>query len=108
MISYEYFNVMDADELTKLDGIGKLVAKRIILNRPFRTNKDLLKIKGLGKQTLTKLGIVLSTRAKKDKTEYFMDNVLVDVSTRAYAKNTNTGKVDYFWRIPREYRQYLG
>lgn len=108
MLSYQDFNTLDEKALCKLGGIGKLVAKRIILNRPFRTNKDILKIKGLGKNTLVKLGVELKTRRKRDKTTYIVDGEVVDVSSLAYAKDVITGKIDYFWRIDKFNRQYLG
>lgn len=108
MLTYEDFNTLEEKNMCKLEGIGKLVAKRIVANRPYRSNKDLLKIKGLGKKTLENLGVILTTKPKKDKTQYFMDGELIDVSTLAYAINTHTKKVDFFWRIPKEFREYLG
>jgi transcriptional accessory protein Tex/SPT6 len=108
MLSYQDFNELDEKALRKMDGIGKLVAVRIVLNRPFRSNKDLLKIKGLGKRTLVNLGVAFKTRAKRDKTTYTIDGQVIDVSTRAYAKNIVTGKIDYFWRIDKSNRDYLG
>ncbi|NBP03894.1 MAG: helix-hairpin-helix domain-containing protein [Proteobacteria bacterium] len=108
MLSYKEFNEMTEKELCKLEGIGTLVAKRILANRPFRSDKDLLKIKGLGKTTLEKLGIEFKKRKSRDKTLYFMNGEPVDVSTQAYAIDKTNNQVDYFWRIPPEHRQYLG
>lgn len=109
MLTYKDFNTMEEKQLAKLDGIGRTVAKRIVANRPFRNDKDLLKIKGLGKKTLENLGLqVVKRRKPKDKTVYYRDGEIIDISTQAYAKDTKTGKIDYFWRIPKERRHYLG
>lgn len=108
MLTYKDFNEMSEKQLYKLDGIGRTVAKRIIHNRPFRSDKDLLKIKGLGKKTLENLGVVFKKRKVKDKTAYYMDGELIDISTQAYAIDNLTGKITFFWRIPKERRQYLG
>jgi competence protein ComEA len=52
-------NKASAEQLTRIPGIGKVMAERIILFReehgPFRRVEDLLKIKGIGEKSLQKL-----------------------------------------------------
>ena len=56
-LNYKDFNEMSDKQLCKLPGVGKTTVARIIGFRPFRTNDDLFRVKGLGKKTLEKLGI---------------------------------------------------
>ena len=39
----------------RLPGIGEEMAKRLIANRPYRTQQDLRRVPGLGPATLKKL-----------------------------------------------------
>lgn len=52
-------NRADAETLTLVDGIGEVLAGRIVdyrrENGPFQTLDDLLKIKGIGKATLERI-----------------------------------------------------
>jgi len=52
-------NMATAKELTRLPGIGKVTAERIVVyreaNGPFVAMDDLLKVDGLGKKTLAKI-----------------------------------------------------
>ena len=49
-------NTADAEELQALDGIGEVLARRIIARResmgPYRTAEDLLEVEGIGQATL--------------------------------------------------------
>ena len=49
-------NTADAEELQTLDGIGEILAGRIIARResagPYRTVEDLLEVEGIGQATL--------------------------------------------------------
>ena len=49
-------NTADAEELQTLDGIGEVLARRIIARResagPYRTAEDLLEVEGIGQATL--------------------------------------------------------
>ena len=49
-------NTADAEELQALDGIGEVLARRIIERRedegPYRTVEDLLEVEGIGQATL--------------------------------------------------------
>jgi hypothetical protein len=64
------FNKLEFKELCALPGIGKSTAKRIAARRDkykFYTIDDLLKIKGLGKITLAKLGIEAPKKSTREK-----------------------------------------
>ena len=62
-LSYKDFNNMNDKELRALPGVGKLTARNIVGMRPYRSSEDLFKVRGLGKNTLKKLGI---ERRRKD------------------------------------------
>ncbi|MFA8300483.1 MAG: DNA/RNA non-specific endonuclease [Hyphomicrobiales bacterium] len=51
------FNINTAShkQLTSIDGIGTATANKIISKRPFRSINDLLKVKGIGPATLSKI-----------------------------------------------------
>jgi Holliday junction resolvasome RuvABC DNA-binding subunit len=98
------FNEMSYTNLCKIPGIGKKVAERIIDNRPYRTNNDLFKIRGLGAKTLNKLGI--EKKKQQRKTWYLMDDG-IEYPDYSLAKNKLTGKIDFFWRISKDNREYL-
>ncbi len=106
-LNYKDFNEMTHKKICELPGIGRTTATRIIANRPYRSDQDLFKIKGLGKATLEKLGI---KKAKKERKKWMYhpeedDGILYPHSTFAY--DTDNGKLDFFWRIPRERRKYF-
>lgn len=103
-LNWQNFNEMSFKALCAVPGIGKKVALRIIDNRPFRSNNDLFKIKGLGTTTLNKLGI--KKEKKERRTWYTMDDG-IEYPTYCLAKNTLTGKIDFFWRIAKDKREYL-
>lgn len=103
-LNWQNFNEMTFSALCKVPGIGKKVALRIIDNRPFRSNNDLFKIKGLGAGTLNKLGIEKEKKARR--TWYTMEDG-IEYPTYCLAKNTLTGKIDFFWRISKDKREYL-
>jgi predicted DNA-binding helix-hairpin-helix protein len=103
-LNWKDFNEMTYKKLCTLPGIGKKVAIRIIDNRPFRQNNDLFKIKGLGKSTLNKLGI---QKEKKERRTWMVMEDGIEYPTYCLARNTLTGKIDFFWRIAREKREYL-
>lgn len=52
-------NIASAEDLTLLDGIGKVLSERIVAyreeNGPFQQVEDLLNVKGIGKITLSKI-----------------------------------------------------
>ena len=56
-LNYKDFNKMTVKELCNLPGVGRTTAKRIAGMRPYRTDDDLFKVKGLGKKTLKGVGI---------------------------------------------------
>ena len=51
-LNYKDFNQMNKRELCKIPGVGRTTASRILGFRPFRSNDDLFKVKGLGRKTL--------------------------------------------------------
>lgn len=103
-INWKDFNEMSLAELCKIPGIGKKVATRIISNRPFRSNNDLFKIKGLGNKTLNDLGI---KKEKKQRRSWYLMDDGIEYPHSALARNKITNKIDFFWRMPREQREYL-
>lgn len=103
-LNWRDFNEMSYNSICKLPGIGKKAADRIIANRPYRSNSDLFKVKGLGAKTLNKLGI--EKPKKERKTWYLMDDG-IEYPDFALGRNTHTGKIDFFWRIPKDKREYL-
>src|SRR6056300_633511 len=103
-LSYKDFNEMNSKELGKLPGIGKKTVRNIIGMRPFRSNDDLFKVRGLGKNTLKKVGIEKTKKQRKKWIE--IDEV--QYPHYSFAFHEITGVMDLFWRIPREYRLYYG
>ena len=103
-LSYKDFNKMNDKELRALPGVGKNTAKNIVGMRPFRSSDDLFKVKGLGKNTLAKVGI---EKTKKKRKKW------IDIDGTMYHHYTCTfhgvtGAMDFFWRIPKEFRLYYG
>jgi len=103
-LSYKDFNNMNDKELRALPGVGKKTATNIVCSRPYRSSDDLFKIKGLGKNTLKNLGI---EKTKKKRKKW------IDVDGKMYPHyafgfHELTGVMDFFWRIPKEYRLYYG
>jgi len=103
-LSYKDFNAMNDKELRALPGVGKNTAKNIVGMRPFRSSDDLFKVKGLGKNTLLKVGI---EKTKKKRKKW------IDIDGHMYphysfAFHEVTGAMDFFWRIPKEFRLYYG
>ena len=103
-LNWKDFNEMSHNNICKLPGIGKKVADRIVSMRPFRCNNDMFKIRGLGARTLKKLGI--EKDVKERRTWVLMEDG-IGYPTYALALNTLTNKIDFFWRIPKDRRQYL-
>jgi len=103
-LSYKDFNKFNDKELRALPGVGKLTAKNIVGMRPFRSSDDLFKVKGLGKNTLLKLGI--EKTKKKRKKWIDVDGTMYPHYTFAF--HEETGAMDFFWRIPKEFRLYYG
>jgi len=95
---------MSGKELGKLSGIGKKTVQNIIGMRPFRSNDDLFKVRGLGKNTLKNFGI--EKKKKKRKKWIEIDGVMYP--HYSFAFHEVTGVMDFFWRIPREFRLYYG
>ena len=103
-LSYKDFNKMDDKELRALPGVGKNTAKNIVGMRPYRSSDDLFKVKGLGKNTLAKVGI--EKTKKKRKKWIDVDGTVYPHYTFAF--HEETGAMDFFWRIPKEFRLYYG
>jgi hypothetical protein len=103
-LSYKDFNKMSDKELRALPGVGKKTATNIVCNRPYRSSDDLFKIRGLGKQTLKNLGI--EKTKKKRKKWIDVDGTVYPHYTFAF--HEETGAMDFFWRIPKEFRLYYG
>mgnify|MGYP001943422479 CR=1 FL=1 len=95
---------MNDKELRALPGVGKMTAKNIVSMRPFRSSDDLFKVRGLGKSTLKKVGIE-KTKKKRKK---WIDIDGIQYPHYSFAFHEVTGVMDFFWRIPREYRLYYG
>ncbi|MDB4430303.1 helix-hairpin-helix domain-containing protein [bacterium] len=103
-LTYKDFNTMDDKELRALKGVGKVAAKGIVAMRPFRSNEDLFKVRGLGKSTLLKLGI----EKKKKKRKKWIEIDGIQYPHYTFAFHELTGVMDFLWRIPKEYRLYYG
>ena len=103
-LNWKDFNEMAYNKICQLPGIGKKAADRIIANRPFRSNNDLFKIKGLGSRTLKNLGI---EKMKKERKSWYLMDDGIEYPSYALAKNKLTGKIDFFWRISKDNREYL-
>jgi hypothetical protein len=103
-LNWEDFNEMSYTGICNLPGIGKRVAERIVAMQPFRSNNDLFKIKGLGSNTLKNLGI---EKVKKERKSWYMMPDGIEYPSYALAKNNLTGQIDFFWRMPKERRDYL-
>lgn len=103
-LSYKDFNKMNDKELRALPGVGKNTAKNIVGMRPFRSSDDLFKVKGLGKNTLAKVGIEKTKKKRKKWIE--VDDIMYPHYTFAF--HEVTGAMDFFWRIPKEFRLYYG
>jgi hypothetical protein len=103
-LNWKDFNEMSFAGICKLPGIGKKVAERIVSMRPFRGNNDLFKIKGLGARTLNRLGI---EKIKKERKEWHLMEDGIEYPSYALARNILTNKIDFFWRIPKDKREYL-
>lgn len=106
--SFEDFNEISFEKLCVIPGIGNKTAKRIVGWRPFKSNDDLFKVKGLGKTTLKRLGI---EKVKKQRTKWMKnpsDNDGIEYPHSCFATDVKTNKIDFFWRIPRDRRLYYG
>ena len=102
-LNYKDFNKMNKRELCKVPGVGRTTAARIMGFRPFRSNEDLFKVKGLGRKTLKNLGIVKTK--KKKKKWYNIDGV--DYPDNCLAKDKRFGTIDFFWRIDKDNRESI-
>lgn len=107
-LNYKDFNKLTVKELCKIPGIGKTTAKRIAGWRPFKSNDDLFKVRGLGKKTLKSVGIEKTKRKRKKWMRHPTENDGVDYPHNCFATDIETNKLDFFWRIPRERRIYYG
>ncbi len=104
-LSYKDFNKMNDKELRALPGVGKKTARSIVAMRPYRNSNDLFKVGGLGTNTLKKFGIE-KTKKKRKK---WITIEGIDYPHYCFAFDERNIKImDFFWRIPREYRLYYG
>ena len=103
-LSYKDFNKFNDKELRALPGVGRQTAKNIVGMRPFRSSDDLFKVKGLGKNTLKKFGIEKTKKKRKKWIE--VDGILYP--HYSFGFHEVTGVMDFFWRIPKEFRLYYG
>lgn len=104
-LSYKDFNTKTFKEIQAIPGIGRKTASAIVSMRPFKTDNDLFKVKGLGKGILLKLGI----QKKKKPRKKWITIEGVDYPHYCFAFDERNIKfMDFFWRIPREYRLYYG
>jgi hypothetical protein len=95
-MNIEDFNDLDFKSLIKLPGIGKGTANRILLYKTkyqFNSSKDLLKIKGIGRNTLIKLGIDLPEKKRKksrrEKIQEMLEHNIFDFSMAKCTPFTN-------------------
>ena len=107
-LNYKDFNTLTLKELCKVPGIGRTSAKRICAMRPYKEDNDLFKVKGLGKKTLNSLGIEKKKKERKKWMKHPYETDDVDYPHSCFAKHLKTGQLDFFWRIPREFRLYCG
>tara|TARA_R110000796_G_scaffold20781_1_gene61611 strand:- start:11139 stop:11483 length:345 start_codon:yes stop_codon:yes gene_type:complete len=108
-LNYQNFNEIGYEELCKLPGVGKATAGRIIAQRPFHRDADLSKVRGLGKGTLKKLGIANVKKRQKsiEKCLYHpYEGDDVEYPHHCFAYDTRNSRLDFFWRIPQNYRKY--
>lgn len=103
-LSYKDFNKFNDKELRALPGVGRQTAKNIVGMRPFRSSDDLFKVKGLGKNTLKKFGIEKTKKKRKKWIE--IDGIMYP--HYSFGFHEVTGVMDFFWRIPKEFRLYYG
>lgn len=103
-LNWKDFNEMSHTQICNISGIGKKVADRIVSMRPFRSNDDLFKVRGLGAKTLSTLGI---EKTKKERKSWYLMDDGIEYPSYALAKHKMTGKIDFFWRISKDNREYL-
>jgi len=60
----EVLNTAGRDELMSVDGIGKATAKRIIKNRPYETEEEVLEVGVIPEETLDRLKEQLADRIR--------------------------------------------
>ena len=104
-LNFKDFNTKSFKEICTIPGIGRKTASSIVAMRPFKNDNDLFKVKGLGKGILLKLGI---EKKKKPRKKWItVDGI--DYPHYCFAYDERCPKfMDFFWRIPREYRLYYG
>lgn len=57
-----FLNTVNLETLTKVPGIGQTVAENLIAARPFESEEDALKVKGMGRSLLAKLELFAETQ----------------------------------------------
>jgi len=107
-LNYNDFNKLTLKELCKITGIGRTSAKRICAMRPFKSNDDIFKVKGVGKKTLNNVGIKKTKKQRKKWMKHPTEDDGVDYPHNCFATDIKTGLLDFFWRIPRDRRIYYG
>lgn len=96
------FNEITFKELIKLPGIGRGTAKRIVDRREkykFNTANDLLKIKGIGLNTLKKLGIDPPEKKRSKSRSQKLEELKEYVSTFSLTPKTPFNELSYNTQI---------
>lgn len=96
------FNTISFSEMVKLPGVGRTTANRIVLyrsKRPISNAKDLLRIKGIGNNTLKKLGIDVPSRKKKITREQKMADLCQYISGFTLSQKTPFEELPYNKKI---------
>ena len=101
-MNIEDLNTLDLKSLRKLPGVGKETANRIVLYRSkYKINsaKQLLTIKGIGRNTLIKLGIEPPEKRRKETRMDRLNELIQYVSNFSLTPKTPFEELPYNTRI---------